>query len=181
MSLLSIYNNGTLTGTSGPSAKRQREIVSAPTNLNSPTAGAFGDTYADAVLAAARNGKNNLVSMNTMVSNGSISRYTTDIFNQTSLRSNTLLKKANTNNLGPGRFNTDIIPYTERIFAEQSVGLGQAGLNQSILATATRAVPVLTPTSDTIGTVGGNPGDDGRYNITVGFGFVLYTTRGTYS
>ena len=180
MSLLNMYNKGTLTGVAGPSAQRQKGLVDAPTNLNPASAGAFGDTYADTTLQALRSGKNALASRNTIIAQQPASRYTTDIFNQTSLRTNTLLKKASTNNLGPGRFNTDIIPYTERIFAEQSVGLGQAVVDRSVLATATQAVPILLAVSSTIGTVAGNPGDDGRYNITVGFGYVLYTTRGTY-
>ena len=60
MSLLDLYSRGSFTGVAGPSAKRQRQVEDGASNLKPENAGAFGDTYEDTTLAAARSGKNSL-------------------------------------------------------------------------------------------------------------------------
>lgn len=82
--------------------------------------------------------------------------------------------KAKTYAFRPGNFKTDIATYTERIFLQQQQAAGQAPTNPSNLITATaQSAPVLTPTT-LVGTAAGMPFDDGRYNITIGFGFIQY-------
>lgn len=181
MSLLDLYSKGSFTGVAGPSAKRQKQLEDGMSNLKPENAGAFGDTYADATLAAARTGKNSLTSRTTIVAQQPLSRYTTKIFEQVNAGSNELVNRANTsNNYGPGRFATDIVSYTDRQFMIQNASLGQAAINPSVLAVATQTVPILTAVSSTIGTTAGEPFDDGRYIATIGYDYVLYTTRGTY-
>ena len=99
--------------------------------------------------------------------------------------------------LGPGYFPTDVIPYTERAFSQQAINSGQTivaptaysvyqATTLAVAPSATQAasttVPILTPTQpSTISTISGMGSvvDDGRYNITVGYGFILYA-QGTY-
>jgi hypothetical protein len=177
MSLLDLYSKGTATGPSGPSARRQKQVVDASSNLKPDNPGSFGNTYADATLAAIRSGKNALTSRSTIVAQQPTGKYTADIFGQTAAGSNSLVKLSKTNNnFGPGKFNNDIIPYTERQFMIQNASFGQATVAPNVLALATQTAPILTPIASNIGTVAGEPFDDGRYNITVGFGFVLYGT-----
>lgn len=181
MSLLDLYSRGSFTGVAGPSAKRQRQIENGQSNLKPENAGAVGDTYADAVLAAARNGKNALTGKSTIVAQQPNSKYTTKIFEQVNAGTNDLVNKAGvSNNYGPGRFATDIVSYTDRQFMIQNASLGQAAINPSVLAIATQTAPILTAVSSTIGTTAGEPFDDGRYIATIGYDYVLYTTRGTY-
>lgn len=183
MSLLDLYNRGAINGIAGPSAKRRTELLDGASNLRPDNPGAFGDTYADELLQAQRTGTNQLVTRVSGVGAQPATRYITNIFNQTSTRTNNLLKRAaDSNTYGPNRFPTDIIPYTDRVFMQQNASLGQASLIPSVLATATKTVPVLTPTDDknVIGTSRTEVLDDGRYVCTVGYGFVLYVTNSGY-
>lgn len=181
MSLLELYTKGTITGVSGPSVRRQRDIVDGASNLRPDNAGAFGDTYADAVLEAARNNRNALVSKATLVSQPPTGKYTANIFQQANATSNNLVQRANSaNTYGPGRFNSDPMTYTDRQFAIANASMGQAAVTPSVLQAARSAVLVVTPVDPNIGTVASEPFDDGRYIATVGYDYVLYTTRGTY-
>lgn len=183
MSLLELYNRGAINGIAGPSAKRRTELLDGASNLKPDNPGAFGDTYADELLATQRTGTNKLVSKVSGVGAQPATRYVTNIFNQTSTRTNELLKRAaNSTTYGPNRFPTDIIPYTDRVFMLQNASLGQASLIPSVLATATKTTPVLTPIDNTnvIGTSRTEVLDDGRYVCTVGFGFVLYVSNSGY-
>lgn len=180
MSILDLYNRGSFTGVAGPSAKRQRQLEDGQSNLKPENAGAFGDTYADATLAAARTGKNSLTSRTTIVAQQPLSRYTTKIFEQTNAGANSLVKKASGASYGPGQFNSDPLTYTDRQFAIANASLGQAAITPSVLQAAQQGGLVITPVSSTIGTTAGEPFDDGRYIATIGYDYVLYTTRGTY-
>ena len=181
MSLLEKYSNGTLTGTSGPSAKRTQQITSAPSNLKPNNPGAYGDTYADATLAAAVSGKNALATKNTIITQQGRSKYTADIFQLSNSSTNSLVKKSTGANYGPGRFNNDPMTYTDRQFAIANASMGQAAVTPSVLQAAQQASLILTPVSPTIGTVASEPFDDGRYVATIGYDYVLYVTRGGYS
>ncbi len=76
----------------------------------------------------------------------------------------------------PGNFQGTIGTYADRIFAQQSLGPDQfAQTPINAISTLSMSIPVLTPVTE-IGTSAGMPFDDGRYLITVGYGFVLYGT-----
>ena len=76
----------------------------------------------------------------------------------------------------PGNFQGTIGTYADRIFAQQSLGPDQfAQTPINAVSTLSMSIPILTPTTE-IGTSAGMPFDDGRYLITVGYGFVLYGT-----
>jgi len=182
MSLLDVYSKGTVTGIAGPSVRRRIELEDTATNMRPDNIGTYGDTYADAILAAQRSGKNNLVSkVKSINAQQPSSKYVNNIATAANPRTNSLLVKAGKSNmLGPGHFPIDICTYTDRIFMEQNASLGQASINPSVLRVATQTVPVLTSIASNIGTLAGPPAVDGRYDITIGYGFVLYNTRGTY-
>lgn len=180
MSILDLYSRGSFTGVAGPSAKRQKQLEEGASNLKPENAGAFGDTYADATLAAARTGKNALTSRVTITAQQPSSKYTTKIFERIGTSTNSLLNLNSNNYLGPNRFNSDPLTYTDRQFAIANASLGQAAITPSVLQAAQQGGLVLTPVSSTIGTVSGEPIDDGRYIATIGYDYVLYTTRGTY-
>lgn len=180
MSLLELYGKGSFTGVAGPSVKRQRQVEDGASNLKPENAGAFGDTYEDATLAAARSGKNSLTSKSTIVAQQPNSKYTTKIFERIAASTNSLLNLNNNNYLGPNRFNSDPLTYTDRQFAIANASMGQAAITPSVLQATQQGGLVLTAVSSTIGTVSGEPIDDGRYIATIGYDYVLYTTRGTY-
>jgi hypothetical protein len=181
-SLLELYTRGSMTGVAGPSAVRQtRQATEAPSNLRPQNPGAFGDTYADATLEAARSGRNALATRATLVSQPPMGRYTADIFEQSNTSTNTLVNRATgAGTYGPGRFNSDPLTYTDRQFAIANASMGQAAVTPSVLQAARASALVTTPVDSNIGTVASEPIDDGRYIATVGYDFVLYTTRGTY-
>ena len=101
-------------------------------------------------------------------------------------------------NLGAGNFPTDIVPYTERAFSQAAINSGQATADTyspvaaqgatlasmpSVTQIASQTVPILTSTQQsTTPLIPGmsTAGVDTRYDITVGYGYVLYDTRGTY-
>jgi len=179
MSLLDIYSKGTITGTGGPSAKRQKELDSELSKYQSKG----GSTYAETLFTAQRAGENALTSMTPMGQLATGTNYITSTFKQATTRGNSLVKKSITNNnYGPGKFATDIVSYTDRQFMIANASLGQASIIPSVLATAAKTAPVLTPIDSKNSTNAGMGGvvSDGRYDLTVGFGYVLYNTRGTY-
>lgn len=180
MSLLELYSNGSLIGGSGPSARRQKDITGNSSNLQPDNAGAYGDTYADATLQAARTGKNALTTRASLVSQPVGGKYTAEIFKLSNSSANSLVKKAGGANYGPGRFNSDPMTYTDRQFAIANASMGQAAVTPSVLQAAQSATLILTPVDPNIGTVASEPFDDGRYIATIGYDYVLYTTRGTY-
>lgn len=181
MSLLDKYSQGTLTGISGPSIRRRRDIVDGASNLRPENPGAFGDTYADATLEAIRSGKNALASRNSLVTEQPTSRYASEIFQQFSSATNALVKRALGANYGPNRFNSDPMTYTDRQFAIQNASLGQAAVTPSVLQAARIAKLIVTPIDPNIGTKASEPFNDGRYIATIGYDYVLYLTRGGYS
>lgn len=182
MSLLDRYSNGTLTGTSGPSIRRRRDILDNTSNLRPDNAGAFGDTYADATLDALTSGRNALVSKNTVVGQQTTSKYSANIFQLSNTATNNLVQKATTaNTYGPGRFNSDPMTYTDRQFAIANASMGQAAATPSVMQAARQAALVITPVDPNIGTIAAVPFDDSRYVATIGYDYVLYTSRGSYS
>lgn len=181
MSLLELYSNGTLTGTSGPSVRRRRDIITNTSNLRPENPGAFGDTYADATLEAARNNTNALTTRASLVAQPVSDRYVADIFNVANSTTNNLVRRATGANYGPGRFNSDPMTYTDRQFAIANASMGQAVVTPSVLQATRQAQLITTPVDPNIGTVASEPFDDGRYIATVGYDYVLYVTRGTYS
>jgi hypothetical protein len=181
MSLLELYSRGSMTGVAGPSAKRGQDITNGASNLKPENPGAFGDTYADAALEAIRSGKNALATRATLVSQPPMGRYTANIFELSNSSTNGLVNKATSaNTYGPGRFNSDPMNYTDRQFAVANASMGQAAVTPSVLQAARSATLVITPTDPNIGTMASTPFDDGRYIATIGYDYVLYTTRGTY-
>lgn len=180
MSLLELYSRGSMTGVAGPSVKRGQDITNGPSNLKPENPGAFGDTYADATLAAIRSGKT-LANRATITGPQSSTKYTANIFQLANSSTNGLVNKATSaNTYGPGRFNSDPMTYTDRQFAIANASMGQAAVTPSVLQAARQAALVVVPTDSNIGTVASEPFEDGRYIATVGYAYVLYTTRGTY-
>lgn len=183
MSILEQYSKGTITGASGPSVRRRREIEDNNSKFDRENAGAFGTTYADSLLQAQRTGRT-IIEQASLASQPTQPRYITKVFEQINSRTNTLVNKALSNPYGPNKFATDIIPYTERQFAIANASLGQASLIPSVLQQALQSKPILTPINPNIGTLAGPPSEtDGRYDITIGYGFVLYNnlTNGGYA
>lgn len=181
MSLLELYSKGSMTGVAGPSVKRSKNIVSTPSNLKPDNAGALGDTYADATLEAARSGKNALASRDTIVAQQPSTTYMKDWFKHVNKPTNNLLNLNLVKNYyGPGNFNLDPLPYLDRQFLIQNASMGQAAATPSVLQAAQAAALVITPVNPNIGTVASEPFNDARYVATIGYDYVLYTTRGGY-
>jgi hypothetical protein len=113
-----------------------------------------------------------------------VSKYASTIITQTNPQSNPLLKKAAaTSTYGPGMFNSDTLTYTDRRFAIANASLGQAAVTPSVLQAAQQGGLITTAidSSNPVGTGQTAVFDDGRYIPKVGFGYVLYVTRGAYA
>lgn len=81
----------------------------------------------------------------------------------------------------PSNLGANISSYTEQIFNQQLTGANKyTTTSPNVVSLASMTKPVLT-VSTKAGSLAGMPLNDGRYVITVGYGFVLYITRGTYS
>lgn len=102
--------------------------------------------------------------------------YLTSTFNDQLKRKNKLVDNtAKTYGFRPTNFQQDIATYTDRIFMQQRLGADQyAKTPASLITPIAMSKPILTtyvpPNVNTA------PIGDGRYNITVGYGFVLYGT-----
>jgi hypothetical protein len=87
-----------------------------------------------------------------------------------------------TSELNSGGFQNDIATYTDRTFLQQAIGVTRLTTSAAanLISAATRTQPVYTAG---LGTTGGAPTPDGRYDITLGYGFVLYgnLTNGGYA
>lgn len=102
--------------------------------------------------------------------------YLTSTFNDQLRRKNRLADNvAKTYAFRPTNFQQDIATYTDRIFMQQKLGADQfAKTPTSLISTVAQSKPILT--TYVPANVNMPPTDDGRYNITVGYGFVLYGT-----
>lgn len=102
--------------------------------------------------------------------------YLTSTFNDQLKKKNKLVDNtAKTYAFRPTNFQQDIATYTDRIFMQQRLGADQyAKTPASLINPIAISKPVLTtyvpPNVNT------PPTGDGRYTITVGYGFVLYGT-----
>jgi len=91
----------------------------------------------------------------------------------------------------PSNLGANISSYTEQIFNEQLTGANKyTTTSPNVISLASMTKPILT-VSTQAGSLAGMPLDDGRYTITVGYGYVLYGVltgnsydsgvRGTYN
>lgn len=193
MSLLDLLGRATLsTGVQPPKSytkKVQAKGLASTADLSaaattgyafrSPTLGSDKYTDNQASMIADRGTPYDIRLENGQTSFGTLGTYQNNLFKD-QLRGNNKATTGQTSALNSGNFKGVIGTYADRLFAQQQQTAGK--FNQtpsSLISAASRTVPVLTPTA-TPGSPAGMPGDDGRYIPTVGYGYVLYVTRGTY-
>lgn len=182
MSILEVYGktNAAKTGLNPTSVQEYVKKANAR-NLADPTDLMAKAASGDRTSATMLKMQSKLTPLTSDFQTGTVSQtYATRAANSIATRNDRLSTR--TSELNSGGFQSDISTYTDRTFQQQSIGATRLTTSAaaSLITSATRSKPMFVPINKPSA---GAPTPDGRYDIVLGFGFVLYGTgiRGGYA